>query len=205
MKSLQGEDIVLASEAAWRSGILRQLAIPHRCMSHRYREPAFPGGSLVTFVRETALKKAESILQLNQDAIIISADQLVTLDDEVFYKSGTRENAIQQLMRLNGRTHALICAVAVICHGQRRVRHESAQLTMRCLTEEEIGTYVDLDEPWDCAGSYKIEQLGASLFKSVSVKDPTTIIGLPANLLLDILRELGYSNLIRQKESCTES
>jgi septum formation protein len=197
LKSLQDIDIILASEATWRSDILRQLTIPHRCLPHRYDEPAFTGDSLVEFVRETALKKGESLLADNPDAMIISADQLICLDDQVFYKSGSREKAIMQLTRLNGRSHQLICAVAVIFKGKTRIRHESAELTMRQLTKKEIENYVDLDEPWDCAGSYKIEQLGASLFKSVSVKDPTTIIGLPANLLLDLLREFGFSNLIR--------
>lgn len=201
MRSLKHLDIVLASEAAWRSDILNQLAIPHRRMAHRYQEPPFEGGKLVDFVRETALRKAESILELNRTALIISADQLVSLENEVFYKSGTRENAVRQLMRLNGRTHKLICAIAVIYKGRSLVRHESAHLTMRRLSVEEIENYVDMDRPWNCAGSYKIERLGASLFESLSVKDPTTIIGLPANLLLDILREFGFSNLLNQKES----
>jgi len=128
--------------------------------------------------------------------MIISADQLICLDGEVFYKSGTRDKAVEQLLKLNGRTHELICAVVVLFHGQQLIRHEKAELTMRQLTTLEIGNYVAKDQPWDCAGSYKIEQLGASLFESVNVKDPTTIIGLPANLLLDSFRELGYSNLI---------
>lgn len=196
MKSLAELEIVLASEARWRSDILTRLGIRHRCQAHQYDEPAFSGNSLVAFVRETALEKAVSISDSYPDSLIISADQLISLDDEVFYKSGTREGAIQQLLKLNGRSHQLICAVAVLFNGKRMVRHEEANLTMRQLSTAEIERYVDLDQPWDCAGSYKIEHLGASLFESVSVNDPTTIIGLPANLLLDILRELGYSNLI---------
>lgn len=195
MKSLEGVDVILASEAVWRSNILNQLGILHRCLAHRYEEPRFAGGSLVEFVRRTALEKAISLVDSYPDAMVLSADQLISLDDEVFYKSGSREKAVEQLMRLNGRTHDLICAVVVIFSGKRLIKHERAKLTMRELSRAEIENYVDRDQPWDCAGSYKIEQLGASLFQSVSVRDPTTIIGLPANLLLDSLRELGYSNL----------
>ncbi|MBT3225751.1 MAG: septum formation protein Maf [Deltaproteobacteria bacterium] len=194
--SLKQEELVLASEASWRSDILNQLGIVHRCLAHKYNEPRYSGGSLIDFVKQTALEKARSIQSENQSAIIISADQLICLDSEVFYKSGTREKAIEQLQKLNGQTHQLICAVAVLFKQKNSVQYESASLKMRQLTETEIQNYVDQDQPWDCAGSYKNESLGSSLFEEVSVKDPTTIVGLPGNLLLNILREWGYSNLL---------
>lgn len=196
MKPVGELDIVLASAASWRSDILHQLHIPHRCSHHRFEETAFPGGSLVEFVRQTALGKACSLTPDYPGSLIVAADQLISLDETVFYKSGSRSAAIEQLNRLNGRTHQLICAIAVVYMGKQQVRQEVAELRMRPLTAGEIAFYVDQDQPWDCAGSYKIERLGASLFESVSVRDPTTIIGLPANLLLDMLRELGYSNLL---------
>lgn len=196
LKQLQLEDIVLASEATWRSDILNQLGIGHRCQSHRYQEPIYTGGSLSDFVKQTALEKARSIQNENRSAIIISADQLICLGGEIFYKPGSREKAVVQLQKLNGKTHQLICAVAVLFNQKMAVQHELATLKMRQLTFAEIQNYVDRDQPWGCAGSYRIESLGASLFEAVSVKDPTTIIGLPGNLLLNILREWGFSNLL---------
>ncbi len=196
MKSLTNENIILASEASWRSDILTQLGLTHRCIKHKYPEPFFKNGSLVDFVRNIALEKAISIQNDNLDAIIVSADQLIDLDDEVFYKSGSRDNAVKQLLKLSGRQHRLICAVAVLYGEKRRVAVEEAFLTMRELTVAEIENYVDRDKPWDCAGSYKIESLGASLFSEINVKDPTTIIGIPGNLLIDILRDWGFSNLV---------
>ncbi|NQU63915.1 MAG: septum formation protein Maf [SAR324 cluster bacterium] len=196
IKSLDQEDIVLASEASWRSDILKQLGIKHRCAPHKYTELKYSEGSLADFVRQTALKKALSIQEEYQFAIIIAADQLICLGNEVFYKSGSREKAITQLQKLNGQTHQLICAVAVLYRQKKSICHESATLKMRQLTDIEILNYVDRDQPWDCAGSYKNESLGASLFEEISVKDPTTIIGLPGNLLLNILREWGFSNLL---------
>jgi len=196
LKTLRGEDILLASEARWRSDILNQLGITHRCQAHRYEEPEYSEGSLIDFVRDTALNKARSLQENNTSTLIISADQLVFLKDEVFHKPGTPEKAIDQLQKLNGKKHQLVCAVAVLQGDRQVVRHEQATLSMRQLTADEIRNYVNKDRSWDCAGSYKIESLGASLFEEVSVKDPTTIIGLPANLLLNILREWGYSNLI---------
>jgi 7-methyl-GTP pyrophosphatase len=194
--ALKGEDILLASEARWRSDILNQLGINHRCMAHQYEEPGYSEGSLIDFVRDTALHKARSLQGNNASALIISADQLVCLEDEVFHKPGTPEKAFDQLQKLNGRKHQLVCAVAVLQGEKQAVRHEQATLSMRQLTTDEIRNYINKDRSWDCAGSYKIESLGASLFEEVSAKDPTTIIGLPANLLLNILREWGYSNLL---------
>ncbi|MBU3914858.1 Maf family protein [bacterium] len=196
MKSLSSENIILASEASWRSDILTRLGIVHRCVKHKYPEPFFESGSLVDFVKNIALEKAVSIQNDNLDAMIISADQLIDLDDDVFYKSGSRDNAVRQLQKLSGRQHRLICAVAVLYGDKRRVAAEEAFLTMRELTVEEIENYVDRDKPWDCAGSYKIESLGASLFSEINVKDPTTIVGIPGNLLIDILRDWGFSNLV---------
>jgi len=101
------------------------------------------------------------------------------------------------LLKMNGKEHQLICAVAVLYQEKVQVRSEVATLKMRELTEDEIRFYVEKDEPWNCAGSYKIESLGASLFEEIQVKDPNTIVGIPGNLLLDILREWGFSNLMR--------
>lgn len=196
LKSLNTLDIILASEAQWRSDILEQLGIQHRCEAHKYREPKYQSGSLVDFIKEIALNKGLSLQNNHASSLIISADQLITLDGEVFYKSGTKKNAIKQLVKLNGKKHKLICAVAVVWGGERYVECEEGYLKMRQLSTREIEHYVDVDKPWGCAGSYKIESLGASLFEEINVKDPTTIIGIPANLLINIIRKLGYSNLI---------
>ncbi|MCP4751810.1 MAG: septum formation protein Maf [Proteobacteria bacterium] len=186
--------IILASEAPWRSEILTQLGIPHRCIAHRYEEPAYESGSLSDFVQWVALEKGRSIQRDFPSSIIVSADQLIALDGEVFYKSGTRENAVLQLTKLNGREHRLISAVAVLSAEKSEVRFEEAKLKMKHLTAEEIKNYVDRDEPWNCAGSYKYESLGASLFEWVNVQDPNTIVGIPGNLLIEVLGEWGFAD-----------
>ncbi len=196
LHSLNSVNIVLASEATWRSNILSQLGIPHRCSAHKYNEPKFSGGLLQDFVKETATQKGQSIQHDFPEAIIISADQLISLNNDIFYKPGSREKAIEQLERLNGRRHKLVCAVSVIYNETIKTDFEEASLRMRQLTMQEIVNYVDWDKPWNCAGSYKIESLGASLFEEIQAKDPLSIIGIPGNLLLNILREMGFSNLI---------
>ena len=196
LRPLSSQEIILASQASWRSDILKQLGIIHSCCEHQYSEPRFESGSLDQFVESIAREKAKSLLLAYPEAIIIAADQLVTVDGEVLYKSGTAENAINQLQKLRGKTHQLICGVAVLFAGEIKSKIEKAELTMRSLSDAEIRFYVEQDKPWSCAGSYKIESLGASLFESIVVQDLSTIIGIPSNQLITLLREFGFSNLL---------
>ena len=196
LKSLQEIDIVLASTAPWRSDILKQIGIRHRCVDPVYVEPNRVTGELAEFVRETALNKARSVRKKFPASLIISADQLIEIDGKVLFKPGSKSGATSQLKALSGKQHRLICAVAVLYQAREESRIEKADLNMRNLSDEEIMNYVNTDNPVSCAGSYKIESLGASLFEEIKTSDPTTIIGLPANRLIDILRQLGYSNLL---------
>jgi septum formation protein len=196
LRSLASLDVILASQAPWRSEILHQLRIDHHQANHKFNEPRFTGGSLEQFIAGIAREKAKSLISDYPQSLIIAADQLICLDNEILYKSGSRDKAIEQLEKLNGRKHKLISAVAVWFADQLESEIDSAELKMRKLQPQEIVNYVDYDKPWDCAGSYKIESLGAALFESARVSDPTTIIGLPANKLLTILRKWGYSNLL---------
>lgn len=196
LKSISTQKVVLASEAKWRSDILNQLNIPHKCFNHRYDEPKFLKGNLVEFVSNIAIEKARSIQDLFPDHIIIAADQLIELDDEVLGKPGNFEKAYIQLSQMNGKTHQLICAVCVIYQNQVFKDVEIAKIKMRHLENQEILNYLEYDKAFNCAGSYKIESLGAALFESVQINDLHTIIGIPGNLLISILRKLGFSNLL---------
>lgn len=198
LRPIHQEKVILASEAPWRSDILKQLGIPHQCTNHRYDEPGYESGLLSEFVKQVAVEKARSLQEHYPSGIIIAADQLIGIGNEVLYKSGSEAGAIEQLKKLNGKSHSLFCAVAVLHAGEIKAEVDAATLTMRDLTSEEITCYVKKDKPWSCAGSYKIESLGASLFSSIRVNDPTTIIGIPAGRLLDILRSFGFSNLLEQ-------
>jgi len=196
LKSLSKQKVILASEAKWRSDILNQLHIPHKCFNHKYDEPKFSGGNLVDFVSSIAVEKALSIQKLFPDHIIIAADQLIELEDEVLGKPGNFERAYAQLSQMNGKAHQLICAVSVVYQNQVFKDVETARIKMRHLENQEILNYLEYDQPFNCAGSYKIESLGAALFESVQINDLNTIIGIPGNLLISILRKLGFSNLL---------
>ncbi|MGK0288772.1 MAG: septum formation protein [bacterium] len=196
MQSIQNIQVILASSAQWRSDILNKLEISHHAVPHQYQEPQYQSGSIQEFVEKLAVEKGKSILSKYSDCLVISSDQMIALDNQVFGKPISEAKAFQQLKILQGNTHQLFCSVAILFQGKIKVATEIAQLSMRNLLDSEIEFYLKHDQPFGCAGSYKIESLGASLFEKIETSDPNTIIGLPSNLLLSILREWKFSNLL---------
>ena len=113
------------------------------------------------------------------------------LGREVFGKPGSAAAAIAQLERLQGREHSLITAVALRRGTTRRDFVETTQLTMRQMSRADLERYVAVDDPLDCAGSYKVERAGIALFERIQGEDHTAIIGLPLMRLCAALREFG--------------
>ena len=115
------------------------------------------------------------------------------IDGEILDKPGTPERAIEQLLALQGREHELVTAVAIAVTGNERPVEflDVTRLCMRPLERAEIERYVAAEAPLDCAGSYKIEGLGISLFHGIDCEDQTAIIGLPLLRLAAELRQLG--------------
>ncbi len=138
-----------------------------------------------------AQKKAESLIHTFPQALIIGCDQMGLLGTLALNKAGTKDKAIAQLKKLQGKTHQLLTAMAVYCKGQWEYHTDITELTMRPLSDEQIRHYVDLENPLDCAGSYKIEGLGVSLFEKVQTKDPSAIVGLPLMGLTNILEKFS--------------
>jgi len=196
MRSIQEISVVLASSAPWRSSILTQLGIPHQCKAPTFEEPTFSQGDPVKFIESMAYEKAKSLTENFPDSLIIAADQLVLFEDHLLGKPKTSENALKQLTMLNGNQHQIVTAVAILFQGEVRIGHEKAWLEMRTFSEHELLNYIKTDQPLDCAGSYKIESLGGSLFTKIQVQDLNTIIGLPGNLVINFIRDFGYSTLL---------
>ena len=186
--------IVLASTSPYRKALLERLGPPFRCRSplideDALKDPALAPRKLACYL---ARAKGESLSDSEpSSSIIIGGDQLVSAGGKILGKPGSRLAAIEQLRSLSGRTHDLLTAVAVGSDG-RWVEHlDVTALTMRALSLREIERYVEADEPWDCAGSYKIESRGITLFERIESQDQTAITGMPLIALTAILREFG--------------
>jgi len=186
--------ILLASSSPYRRELMDQLKIPYTHASPKTDEALLKKtyqGPLEKLPEYLARKKAESLLGENPDGITIGCDQIALLEGRALDKPGTAENAVQQLMSLQGKTHELYTALAVHSRGEWRLETHITTLHMKSLSEQQARDYVALDQPVDCAGAYKIEKNGSDLFEDVENFDPSAIVGLPLMNLVEILEDLG--------------
>lgn len=187
--------LLLASTSRYRAELLGRLRLPfataapgvdEAIVKRTLRDPA-------QVVATLAAQKAEAIARRHRDAIVIGSDQAASIDGDILDKPGTVAAAQAQLQRLQGRAHALLTAVAIRHPGGVVAFTDTTTLWMRQLPAAAIARYVDADQPLDCAGSYRIEGLGISLFERIDCADWTAIIGLPLLRLRHELSVLGLT------------
>ena len=188
--------LILASTSKYRQQQLKQINVAFQAVAPLIDEEALKKTAPVSktdLPLFLAQKKAESLIAQFPQSTIIGSDQMGFLGSKPLGKAGTKEKAIQQLLDLQGKTHQLHTAVAVYSQGQWLQHVDITELTMKPLTEKQIRHYVDLENPIDCAGSYKFEALGITLFEHVQTKDPSSITGLPLMTVALFLNRLGLS------------
>lgn len=187
--------LILASSSKYRRELLSRLVSDFTSVSPEVDESSFHAisASPEHLATRLALEKARVVFEQHSNAVVIGSDQLVDLDRTVLGKPGTSEAAIVQLMAMSGKQHRLLTAVCVLSPaGQIEFLNET-RLQMRSLSHSEAERYVALDQPLDCAGSYRIESLGIALFESIRTDDSTAIMGLPLIRLSQVLRDLGFA------------
>jgi septum formation protein len=175
--------------------LLERLALPFECHAPGVDEDLYKGEGqgAQELVQRLAIAKAQAVAERCPDAVIIGSDQCAEFEGQLLGKPHSRERAIAQLGAMAGKTHTLWTGVAVLdaTTGTVVVDLDRHDLQMRNLTQEQIAAYVDRDEPFDCAGSYKIEESGIALFESVRGEDFTAIVGLPLTVVSRRLAEFG--------------
>ena len=141
-----------------------------------------------------ARKKAEAVAINARQALIIGADQLAILDDQVLGKPGNHQKAVEQLLAASGKAVTFLTAVCILDPiGRARFEHtDKTTVRFRQFDRRLAEAYLRHDKPYDCAGSFKIEGAGFVLFDSVQTDDPTALIGLPMIWVADRLLQLGY-------------
>jgi septum formation protein len=185
--------IILASTSPYRRKLLQQLNLTFSVESPAVDEAVLKKTaqvSLPDLPLYLARKKAESVAALFPNDIVIGSDQMGLFDHKSLDKPGTKDKAVLQLKKLQGSTHQLLTALCVIHRGKLFQHLDITELTMRPLNDAQIKNYVDLENPVDCAGSYKFEGLGIALFEKVQTKDPSAIVGLPLMALTQILESI---------------
>lgn len=189
--------LILASTSKYRARLLARLQLPFSQVAPGVDESGFKNEPARLVAEKLALAKAQAVAARHPDAVVIGSDQVCAFDGTLLDKPGTVANAEAQLRRLAGNTHELFTAVVIQHTGRSSLFVDTTRLRMRALSPEEIATYVDLDQPLDCAGSYKIESLGVTLLTKVESQDATAIEGLPLLWVSKTLRDLGLDPLVR--------
>jgi septum formation protein len=194
MQNPSAPPIVLASSSQYRRGLLDRFLAGYEAISPDVDESNVDGLEPRDLVSQLARKKAEAVSVHARQALIIGADQLAVLDDQVLGKPGDHSKAVEQLLAASGKTVSFLTAVCIL-DPVGRTRHEHVDTTsvrFRNFDRRLAEAYLRHDEPYDCAGSFKIEGAGFVLFESVNAEDPTALIGLPMIWVAGRLIKLGY-------------
>ena len=152
-----------------------------------------PGEAPDALAARLAQAKAKSLQNAHPDQIIIGSDQVASLDTQILGKPGSVDRAQQQLRQMRGRSVVFYTGLCVLdtASGNCITAMDETTVSLRALSDEEIDRYIAVDNPLDCAGSFKVEALGITLFEQIHSTDPTALIGMPLIKLGQCLRELG--------------
>lgn len=187
--------IVLASSSSYRRELLTRLQLPFTCHSPEIDESPLPNETAQALVQRLALSKARALAEQHPQHIIIGSDQVAVLDGRIIGKPVHAEGATQQLSAASGRSVVFLTGLAVI---DTRTHVEQVDLVpftvhFRSLSCAQIQRYIALEQPFDCAGSFKSEGLGVSLFRATEGSDATSLVGLPLIRLCDMLNACGIA------------
>ena len=191
-------ELILASSSQTRKDLMDRLRLDYRCISPDIDESAMGELHADDLAKRLAFEKAQVIAQQHPNAIVIGSDQVAWREHAPYDFIGkplSVENAIQQLQANSGQTVFFSTALSVqhLQSGFETTLVEHYQVKFRQLTLAEIERYIEIDQPLHCAGSFKCESLGISLFEKMVGDDQTSLMGLPMIQLCKILRQFGIS------------
>ncbi|KLN66307.1 MULTISPECIES: Maf family protein [Vibrio] len=188
--------LVLASTSPYRKQLLNKLAIAFDTASPEFDETPFENESPLALVQRLAQGKAESCA-VNQPSLVIGSDQVCVINGKIIGKPHTREKAIEQLTQQSGQSIQFFTGLALhnTLTGCTDIKVDAFTVHFRSLSKKQIESYVDKEQPFYCAGSFKSEGLGIALFERLEGKDPNTLVGLPLIDLIDMLAAQGVEVL----------
>lgn len=187
--------LVLASQSPRRIDLLHALGLRFEVIPSQAEEVLEPGDP-ARLVRKLAQDKADEVatrlIEVGSESVVLGADTVVVVDDNVLGKPASREDVVLTLRRLSGRAHEVFTGVALICLPRKEVilDHQVTRVYFRELKDAEIQAYAQLDEPMDKAGSYALQGV-ASCFVEKVEGCYTNVIGLPIPLTVSLLRKTG--------------
>lgn len=189
--------IVLASSSPYRREILGKLDLAFNSDSPEIDESPLENETPEALVARLAVAKATAIAERHSEGLIISSDQVAVLDGEIFTKPHNHTNAIQQLKKASGREVVFLTSLCLLNAKKHKYQLKVCPFTVAFLelSDSQIEAYLQKEQPYNCAGSFKSEGLGITLFSKLIGDDPNTLIGLPLIELTKMLRNEGIEPL----------
>lgn len=187
------QPIVLGSSSVFRKQLLSKLFDQFDTCSPDIDETPRTGESPSDLVQRLALQKAQAVARLRPDALIIASDQVSVLDNTINGKPGNYENAFAQLKRSSGNKVTFYTSLCLYDATTTRYQLDVEPFVVhfRQLEDDQIERYLKKESPFNCAGSFKSEGLGITLFTRLEGRDPNTLIGLPLINLVEMLDVAG--------------
>ena len=185
--------LILASSSPYRRELLQRLRLPFECASPDIDESPLPGESAEQLVRRLAEAKARALAARFPEHLIIGSDQAAVQGQAILGKPHTLERAMEQLKAASGNSVSFLTGLALLdsASGRCQVDCIPFRVHFRELDEARIRRYLEAERPFDCAGSFKAEGLGVSLFRATEGEDGTSLVGLPLIRLVDMLLAEG--------------
>lgn len=189
------QKIVLASSSAYRRETLNKLQLDFVCVSSEVDESPFQDETAQAMVVRLSIAKTNALSSQYPNHLIIGSDQIATCAGQMLGKPGSLEKAIQQLKAQSGQEVSFYTGVCVLnsASGEYFTDIDSCTVHFKNLTEQQIRNYLAIDKPFDCAGSFKSEGYGITLFNKIIGEDPNALIGLPLIKLVKLLNQCGLS------------
>jgi septum formation protein len=187
--------IVLASSSPYRKSLLARIGLDCRAISPDIDENALQNEAPAATALRLAENKARKIAEAEPMALIIGSDQVAVLDDLAIGKPGNHAASVLQLQAMSGKTvvfHTALCLLNAAT-GAAQLANVPTIVRFRILDDAQIERYLQQDQPYDCAGSAKIEALGITLVEQLESDDPTALIGLPLITLVTMLKKEGIT------------
>jgi MAF protein len=185
--------LVLASSSPYRRELLSRLRLPFTWNAPSIDESRLTDEDAFSLVRRLAQEKARTLAPSHPKHLIIGSDQVAVLGQNILGKPHTFERAHAQLLAASGNSVTFLTGLALLNSETGHCQVDCVPFTVhfRALSESQIRRYLEAEQPYDCAGSFKAEGLGISLFRSTEGSDASSLIGLPLIRLVDMLRDSG--------------
>jgi septum formation protein len=191
------QQLILGSSSPFRAEILTKLGLPFITASPDIDESPLAGEQAEQLVQRLSEQKAYKIAESYPNALIIGSDQVAVLDGAILGKPGNHDNAVKQLTAASGKTVKFLTGLALLNSQTGRIQSvvETFDVGFKTLSASQIDFYLRQEQPYQCAGSFKSEGFGISLFSKLHGNDPNSLIGLPLIRLINLLEAEGIDVL----------